>query len=232
MSEQETWQCAYCSHYATVSVSQLNYTDKRTDRSYLAHDKYVLEIKSIICPNPKRKELTLTVQLGSLRFVEDSYQPITIRDWQLRPESSAKPFPDYIPEPIRKDYTEACLIQNLSANAAATLARRCLQGMVRDFYEVKKSSLQQEFEAIKDKVESDVWRAIDEVRKLGAIGAHMEKDVDVIVDVEAGEVAQLIWLIEFLFEEWFVAREERKRNLANIPGLAEKKKNGTSENPK
>jgi hypothetical protein len=41
---------------------------------------------------------------------------------------------------------------------------------------------------------------------LGNIGAHMEADVNVIVDVEAGEAKLLIGLIETLVDEWYVAR--------------------------
>ena len=49
------------------------------------------------------------------------------------PESDAKPQPEFIPEAIRQDYREACRIRDLSPKASATLARRCLQGMIRDF---------------------------------------------------------------------------------------------------
>jgi hypothetical protein len=48
------------------------------------------------------------------------------------------PLPDYIPEQIKDDYYEACSILNLSPKASATLARRCLQGMIRDFWGITK----------------------------------------------------------------------------------------------
>lgn len=247
MSEEVSWQCAYCNHHATVRTSRNHNTDRRHDRYYLARNKHALLVTSIICPNPNCGQLTLHAELrnpkiGNLgnylwpmapadgkRINEVLLAKNKIDDWQLLPASNAKPYPDYIPEPIRKDYTEACLVKNLSANAAATLARRCLQGMVRDFHEIERSSLQKEFEAIKDKVEHRVWKAIDEVRKLGAIGAHMEEDVNMMVDVEVDEVEQLIWLIEFLFGKWYVERYEAEKSLAAIPGLAEQKKNNNNE---
>ncbi|WP_372445280.1 hypothetical protein [Clostridium estertheticum] len=36
------------------------------------------------------------------------------------------------------------------------------------------------------------WEAIDAVRTIGNIGAHMEKDINQIVDVESSEAALLI----------------------------------------
>ena len=47
--------------------------------------------------------------------------------------------------------------RELSAKAAATLARRCLQGMIRDYWDIAKISLKQEIDAIKDKVDPLTW---------------------------------------------------------------------------
>jgi hypothetical protein len=43
--------------------------------------------------------------------------------------------------------------------------------------------------------------AIDIVRNIGNIGAHMEADINVIVDVDPDEAQTLIELIETLFLE-------------------------------
>ena len=139
------------------------------------------------------------------------------------PESAAKAFPDYVPEPIRQDYTQAALIQELSPKAAATLARRCLQGMIRDFYGVRKDRLVDEIEAIRDRVDSLTWRAIDAVRSVGNIGAHMEKDINIIVDVEPGEAALLVGLVERLIQDWYITRHEKEKHLEEIISLKEVK---------
>jgi hypothetical protein len=65
-------------------------------------------------------------------------------------------------------------------------------------------------------VQADTLDAIDHVRSIGNIGAHMEADINVIVDVDPDEAQQLIGLIELLLEEWYVAREERKKKLQAI----------------
>ena len=58
--------------------------------------------------------------------------------------------------------------------------------------------------------------AMDHVRAIGNIGAHMEKDINVIIDVDAGEAQALIELIELLFEEWYVALNSRQAKLAKV----------------
>lgn len=147
-----------------------------------------------------------------------------IQEWTLIPASDAKVFPDYVPGGIRLDYAEACAIKKLSPKASATLARRCLQGMIRDFWKVSKPRLIDEIEAIKDKLDPLTWQAIDAVRSVGNIGAHMEKDINVIIDVDPDEAAQLIGLIELLIKDWYITRYERQERLKGIAGLASAKK--------
>jgi len=132
--------------------------------------------------------------------------------------------PEYIPQPVKDDYKEACLISDLSPKASATLARRCLQGMIRDFYGISKARLYDEVEAIKDKVDPLTWDAIDAVRNIGNIGAHMERDINVVVEVDPEEAALLIGLIENLVDDWYVARHERVRRLSRLVSVAKDKR--------
>jgi len=78
-----------------------------------------------------------------------------------------------------------------------------------------------EIEQIKDKVDPLTWDAIEAVRKVGNIGAHMEKDIDAIIDVDTNEADLLIGLIETLFRDWYIMREERKSRLTQIKQIAE-----------
>lgn len=134
----------------------------------------------------------------------------------LQPKSNAIQFPEYIPEQIRKDYEEACAIVSLSPKASASLSRRCLQGMIRDYWGIVKNKLYDEISELKAKVQPDLWQAIDSLRQLGNIGAHMEKDVDLIVDIDPGETEKLIKLIELLMKEWYINREERNKLFGDI----------------
>ena len=134
-----------------------------------------------------------------------------------------KHYPDYIPEQIRKDYEEANLILERSPKAAATLLRRCLQGMIHDFWGIKEKNLNAEVTQLKGKVNLIQWQAIDGLRKIGNIGAHMEKDVNLIVDIEPDEAKKLLRLIEMLLDKWYITRHEEEDLLNEIVGIAKSK---------
>ena len=143
----------------------------------------------------------------------------------IHPNSNAKQFPDYIPEAIRKDYEEAHTILYLSPKSSATLSRRCLQSMIRDYWKIKgKKNLYEEIESIKDKVHPSQWKAIDAVRSIGNIGAHMEKDINLIIDIEDDEAEKLLKLIELLLDDWYIRRHENDILYADITGISEEKR--------
>ncbi|MGL5632893.1 MAG: hypothetical protein ACRDD3_11080, partial [Azovibrio sp.] len=75
-------------------------------------------------------------------------------------------------------------------------------------------------EGIKEKVDPTTWAAIDAVRQIGNIGAHMEKDIDLIIDVDPDEAQMLINLIESLIQDWYVVRHERDERLQNLVSVA------------
>jgi hypothetical protein len=77
-----------------------------------------------------------------------------------------------------------------------------------------------------------VWEGIDAVRNVGNIGAHMEKDIDLIVGVEPDEAKLLIGLIETLIDDWYVARKKKKDQLEKIKLMATEKKNAQKEDNK
>jgi hypothetical protein len=164
------------------------------------------------------------------RHFDQIIEPIFTR--QIIPDSSAKPQPHYIPEGIREDYEEACKIRDLSRKGSATLARRCLQGMIRDFARIKEPNLYKEIEKLNELakaddapkgVSEDSIESLHHVRSLGNIGAHMERDIDLIIPVDPKEAQILIDLIEILFEEWYITREKRQSKFAALKATAEEK---------
>lgn len=181
----------------------------------------------IVCPNPGCQKFQLSASLHEVGRDATTHLPMAgtlLKEWRLIPPSAAKVIPDYVPAAVRADYTEACLIRDLSPKASATLARRCLQGMIRDYWKVTgKRRLKDEIEAIKERVDPLTWKAIDAVRSIGNIGAHMEQDIDLIVEVDEGEAGQLIGLIEMLIKDWYVNRREREERLTAVVAVAEAK---------
>jgi Domain of unknown function (DUF4145) len=183
--------------------------------------------------------MTLSASLHNRSHINpDQYLNLPTHTWSLIPESFAKPQPEFIKEVLREDYYEACKIRDLSPKAAATLARRCLQGMIRDFCGISKSWLIDEILELRDQLDKhtaphgvthESVDAIDAVRSVGNIGAHMEKDVDLIVAIEPGEAQMLIGLIEMLFDEWYVERDKRIKRLAEITKLSAQKSSELAE---
>ena len=238
--QKNSFTCAYCRHRIVLQDADVQQDDVVLwfDPDRTKHGPTGLRFLAAACPNHECRELTLVVSWHDTvrvptgeRHINRSTAPLNT--WQLRPESSAKPQPAYVPAAVVEDYSEACRIRDLSPKASATLARRCLQGMIRDFWGVtNQPNLYGEIEAIKDKVDSVTWDAIDAVRGVGNIGAHMEKDISLIVPVEPEEAQLLIGLIETLIEEWYIARYTREQRMGEIRRMGEEKtaaKRGTTK---
>jgi len=176
---------------------------------------YAIKISYYICPICKKTSIIAEDEIGNLSYEK----------WNLYPDFVGNVYPDYIPQAIRADYEEACKIVYLSPKASATLSRRCLQGIIRDFYEIrlKDNRLCKEIDAIKDKVDDSLWNAFDAVRKIGNIGAHMETDVNVIIDVDENEAQILITLLELVIKETYINKYERDRLLNGLVDIAKDK---------
>ncbi len=221
------WRCPHCEHAVTISSNRYS-SSQHTVRIKNADGRHTLLSQFIVCPNRDCQKYTLTAQLHESferQNVYDDRLGTIISTWPLVPPSSAKSFPSYVPSQILEDYKEACLIRDLSPKASATLSRRCLQGILRDYWGVKPGRLIQEIAAIQDRVDPITWNAIDAVRKIGNIGAHMEKDIDVIIEVDPGEAGLLTELVETLLVEWYVARAQRQARMEAVISAAESKGN-------
>ena len=225
------WICPHCQHAQTAVDSRAKHLAGGVGIPNLAEGIVAYEIDAFGCSNPECQKLTLIFAVGE--DTGDSGWKVNkeraLFSGRLLPQTSGRPQPEYIPLPVREDYYEACAVRELSPKAAATLARRCLQGMIRDFCKISRARLIDEIAALRQAVEDgtadraiapETVIAIDHVRKIGNIGAHMERDVGMIVDVDPGEAQALIQLIEMLFKEWYRAREERVAMLARIEAIA------------
>ena len=231
----KNWKCAYCGFAQVISVQRYsseihNIRVEGWERGYATD-----HVEAIVCANEDCRKLNLKFHLFEHKgFDPPSHRidPRLFHEWRLLPSSSAKPQPDYIPAPLRQDYEEACAIRDLSPKASATITRRCIQGIIRDFCGISRNRLIDEIRELRrlvdagqapPGVQADTVAAIDHVRQVGNIGAHMEQDINLIVDVDPNEAQLLIELTELLFAEWYVAREQRRQRLAEIGFVAEDK---------
>ncbi len=227
------WACPYCD--CKTTITEQNYS---TQTHFFNNNNKLgrplgITTEVITCPNNDCKEYCIKSTLKkALRQYNMELTGDALFSWNMRPQSVAICFPDYVPTPIKKDYEEACLIKDLSPKASATLSRRCLQGVIRDFWSIKKNRLIDEINALKDEIDPLTWQAIDSIRSIGNIGAHMEKDINLVINVDPEEAQLLIRLIEILIKDWYVTRHERQKHLKNIVGTAHKKSEQKKENNK
>lgn len=230
------WECPYCNRAQAITSPKLRKGLVDLRISDQAEGPLCGSFLAVGCSNPECLKTTVKVIVmnasneSGLYYTKEGTEVINTF---LMPSSNSKPQPDYIPEPIREDYYEACKIRDLSPKASTTLIRRCLQGMIRDFAGIKKNSLNNEITALKDAITDgtadrsitpESVEAIDHIRTIGNIGAHMEKDINTIIDVDPDEASTLIEVTEMLFEEWYGDRHRRAERLAKVKGIADSKK--------
>jgi hypothetical protein len=95
--------------------------------------------------------------------------------------------------------------------------------MIRDYWGVSKNTLANELKEIEARCDPDVYQAMMAVKSVGNIGAHPERDISVIIDIEPGEAKQLLDLIHLLDQEWYVARAHKRARIASMMALGQVK---------
>ena len=211
------FKCPFCEenmsiHPETRVVYRFNFNHQTLPYGTAAPH---LEVTLYKCPNEDCQQVSVFAR-GRNGFIDNN-------SVSIHPQSSYNAYPEYVPAAIRSDYEEACKILNLSPKASATLARRCLQGMIRDFHGIVDKTLNNEIAQLQGKVPAAQWRAIDAVRKIGNIGAHMEKDVSLIVDIDPEEAEKLIMLVEHLIESWYIDRHEAEELYSDLITISAEK---------
>jgi hypothetical protein len=100
--------------------------------------------------------------------------------------------------------------------------------MIRHFAGITRGTLDAEIRALQTALDDgtapravsvESVEAIDHVRRVGNIGAHMERDINEIINVEPGEAQALIELVELLMREWYVDRHLRQERLATVAAI-------------
>ena len=223
-----SWTCPFCHTKAVLRDDDMNgATASRETRKY-----GMVQVTTIFreCPNLECNEVEIVDGVKSVARTPGQAK-LADRTLPVRPESRTKPWPSYIPAPLLADYAEACQIELLSPKASAALARRCLQGMIRDFWGITQPRLADEIDALQAKVDAPTWEAIDSLRKSGNVGAHMEQDTGLIGDVDPDEGRVLIQLIETLFTDWYVGRHDRAQRMQKIKATADARPAGVSPAP-
>ena len=230
------WTCPHCDRDQAVADSHHHQQVIHLGLPRLPEGRQGYQALAIQCANADCEKLSFAFRLGQIKIVRDNWVPDLsvppLYAGRLYPAPTGKMQPDYIPVAIREDYSEACAIKELSPKSSATLARRALQGMIRNFCGISRGTLNAEIKALEAAIDDgtapravsvESVQAIDHVRRVGNIGAHMERDINEIINVDPGEAQALIELVELLMREWYVDRHLRQERLAAVAAIRAEK---------
>ena len=124
------------------------------------------------------------------------------------PSSHSRPIPPEVPDPYRKEFSEACNVLADSAKASAALSRRCLQAILKDKLGAMKKDLYDQIEEViaSGKLPTHIAEGLHAVRNIGNFAAHPLKSTTTgaVVDVEPGEAEWNLEVLESLFDFCFV----------------------------
>lgn len=222
------YKCPFCKQIMSLN----NYTLKNhylTFESAISHNQAVnngdpyLRVSFYKCPNDSCQKISIYVS-------GDNKEEFVEIEERICPKFRGEIMPSYVPASIRQDYEEACSIVELSPKASATLSRRCLQGMIRDYWGITRKTLHQEIEAIKGQINIKLYDTLLAFKSIGNIGAHPEDDINLIIDVEPEEALSLVKMVEYLIEAWYTERENTEALLSSISEISDKKKADRASN--
>lgn len=222
------FECLHCHTMIQESVEskaerEVGLKNVNTITGVQCHDP-IARLTVYYCPKCEKYSLTLENIGEHVGIAKFTYSRPAL--------TSSFSMPEYIPESIQADYFEAWDVLQSSPKASATLARRCLQGMIHDFWGIVEKNLNAEISELKKQgIPEQQWEAIDHLRKLGNIGAHMEKDVNLMVDIDHGEALKLLKLIEYLLTDWYISRHNREALYQEIAQIDNEKQEARTRHP-
>lgn len=160
-----------------------------------------LQVRASRCPRAECGRLVVEIQ----------YTKKTFGKWQeaeaylVYPrKSSRKPVSPQVPNALRADYEEACLVLPYSAKASAALSRRCLQALLQE-KGFSEHDLNGQIDKALPSLPGDLAGMLDAVRTIGNFAAHSikSKSSGEIIEVEPGEAEWSVEVLEALFEHYY-----------------------------
>lgn len=207
--------CPYCKIPVPIIIDETaqGYHISFFPHANMANDDSLIEISYYRCHNCHKYFLVATGVGSAVENVHIMFHP----------QSAAIKYPDTVPSQIRQDYEEACSIIDRSPKACATLARRCMQGILRDRWDAHGKSLYDEIDSVKNVVPENDWMAMHALRQTGNIGAHMEQDVNLIIDIDNNEAQLILQMVEYLIQHWYIDIPKNNQTLSDVIELNKQK---------
>jgi len=141
----------------------------------------------------------------------------------LIPWGTERPVPAEVPAPIAEDYLEATRIMGLSLKGATTMARRCLQRVIREAHPALPAQAKKRLVAEIDWViansnwDQDIKDTLHHLREAGNFGAHPGEDgLTEVYELQEDDLEGCLTLLEILFQQVYVEPARVKERLAKL----------------
>jgi hypothetical protein len=215
----KAYQCPFCGLSLAVSADTcanyfLTFNDvtkfKNNASAWKRDNLTCLQTVFVKCPSCKK------TSIHAFGYSKD-LDGLTV---SIYPRTNYVRHPAYVPKVIISDYQEACSLIEVSERSAALLARRCLRAIIRDYWGISHPTLYEEIMALENRINEEVWQAVQVILHTGGIGQRLQEDVDLLQDVDPSEAHRLIKLVELWLKEWYIARHNREELLSEITSLA------------
>jgi hypothetical protein len=141
----------------------------------------------------------------------DTEPPDVERGEMIYPKiySTREAAPAEVPQDLARDYNQACNVLEISPQAAAALARRCLQQILRVKVRVDPKKLFNEIDdpKVKQALPDYILEKLHFVRKIGNAAAHPMQSAEPgqLFEVEPDEAEHCLDAIADMFEHLYVA---------------------------
>ena len=134
--------------------------------------------------------------------------------------SNRKTLSDTIPEKYVQLFQESEQVNNISPRASATLSRYLLQMLLHEELHIHKRNLEDEIKELEgsNNIPTKLVTMLQVMRRVANFGAHPKKSTNSneIVEVEAGESAVMLDLLEEVFDYIFVKPKQQELFLKGI----------------
>ena len=211
-------KCPYCATTVHMNWSETALENIHPEESYLK-DGYAIQYG--FCP--ECCNLVIQLQHGmSLGWDENGCWINQIDEEQLiYPRyATARKLHEFIPHQYAELFRESEEVNNISPRASATLSRYLLQMLLHEELHIHKRNLEEELKELEgmNNVPSKLVSMLQIMRKIANFGAHPKKSTNSneIVEVEEGESAIMLDLLEEVFDYIFVKPKQQEDFLKTI----------------
>lgn len=212
-------KCPHCATTVFIYWNQVTFLEPTPEDSY---DNGGYTIQYGYCPECGKLVIQLQhgIQSGRSGINEYWIDQIDYEDIIYPRYSAGRNLDQYVPERYAQLFRESEEVNNISPRASATLSRYLLQMLLHEELHIQKRNLEDEIKELENgsNIPTKLVTMLQVMRRVANFGAHPKKSTNSneIVEVEAGESAVMLDLLEEVFDYIFVKPKQQELFLKGI----------------